>query len=80
MLWQRLNKEARWYTGRVWIGYDIHMHPQKANIQLQGVDRCVLTVGVISGPHCQIGALHWHHFTSCGFTWLEKSALEKQTS
>ena len=45
----------------------------------QGLDRHV-TVGVISGPHCQIGALYWCHFTSRGFTWLEKSTLEKQTS
>ena len=52
------------------------MHPQRANIPLQGLDKCVLTVGVISGPHCPIGALHWRHFTSCGFTWLEKHSGE----
>ena len=31
------------------------MHPQKAIIPLQGLDRRVLTVGA---PHSQIGALH----------------------
>ena len=35
------------------------MHPQRANIPLQGLDRRVLTVRGISGPHCQIAALHW---------------------
>ena len=44
--------------GRVLNGYDVHVLPQKANIPLQGLDRCVLTVGAISGPHCQIGALN----------------------
>ena len=58
--------------GRVLNGYDVHVLPQKANIPLQCVDRCVLTVGAISGPHCQIGALNWYHFTSHGFTWSEK--------
>ena len=28
----------------------MYMHPQKANITLQGLDRCALTVGAISGP------------------------------
>ena len=58
----------------------MYMHPQRANIPLQGVDRRVLTVGAISGPHSQIGALLWPHFTSRGFTWSAKSTLEKQTS
>ena len=48
------------------------MHPQKANIPLQGLDRCALTVGAISGPHSQPGVLLWRHFTSHGFTWSEK--------
>ena len=26
------------------------MHPQRANNSLQGLDRCALTVGAISGP------------------------------
>ena len=55
------------------------MHPQWANIPLQGLDRRELTVGAISGPHSQIGALHWCHFTSHGFTLSAKSAQEKQT-
>ena len=33
------------------------MYPQRANIPLQGLDRCALTVGAISGLHSQIGAL-----------------------
>ena len=33
------------------------MHPQRANIPLQGLDRRALTVGAISGPHSQPGAL-----------------------
>ena len=33
----------------------------------------IVTVGAVSGPHCQIGALHWHHFTSCELTWLVKA-------
>ena len=53
--------------GRIESGHDIHVHPQKANIPLQGLDKCVLTVGTISGLHCQIGSFHWHHFTSGGF-------------
>ena len=56
------------------------MYPQWANIPLQGLDRCVLTVGAVSGPRCQIVALHWCHFTSLELTWLAKSTLEKQTS
>ena len=32
------------------------MHPQRANIPLQGLDRRALTVGAISGPHSQPGA------------------------
>ena len=36
-------------------------------------DRHILIVGAISGPHCQISALHWNCFTSCEFTWLAKS-------
>ena len=38
------------------------MHPQRANIPLQGLDRRALTVGAISGPHSQPGALLWRHF------------------
>ena len=32
------------------------MYPQRTNIPLQGLDRCALTVGAISGPHSQIEA------------------------
>ena len=38
------------------------MHPQRANIPLQGLDRRALTVGAVSGPHSQPGALLWCHF------------------
>ena len=54
--------------------------PQWANIPLQGLDRCVPTMGATSSPHCQIRAIHWHHLTSCEFTWSAKGTLEKQTS
>ena len=30
------------------------MYSQMANIPLQGLDRCALQVGAMSGPHCQI--------------------------
>ena len=48
-------------NGRVYSGCDIRMHPQRANIPLQGLDGYLLTMAAISGPHCQIRALHWHH-------------------
>ena len=35
----------------------IYIHPQRANIPLQGLDRYALTVGSISGPHSQNGGL-----------------------
>ena len=56
------------------------MHPQRANISLQGLDRCALIVGAILGPHSRLGALLWRHFTSRGFTWSAKSIQGKQTS
>ena len=71
----KAKKEARGHNGRVLSSYDIHMHPQMANIPLQGLGRLVLTAGVILSLHCQIGALHWHHFTRHGFTWSRKKAL-----
>ena len=46
------------------------MHPQKADIPLQGLDRCVLIVRAISGPHCQIGALNWYHFTMQSWIYM----------
>ena len=48
------------------------MHPQRVNIRLQGLDRCALTMGAISGPLSQLGALLWRQFTSHEFTWLAK--------
>ena len=55
-------------------------HAQRANIPLQGLDKHALTVGAISGPHSQLEALLWCHFTSRGFTWSAKSIQEKHTS
>ena len=37
-------------NSRVQSCYDVYMHQQRANIPLQGIDRCALTVGAISGP------------------------------
>ena len=58
----------------------MYMHPQMANIPLQGLDRRTLTVEAISGPYGQLGALLWCHFISHGFTWLAKSIQGKHTS
>ena len=52
-----LNKEKEDTNSRVQSSYDVYMHPQRANIPLQGLDRRALTVGAISGPHSQLGAL-----------------------
>ena len=78
--WQKLN-QRRNKTQRVEFrvaSYDVYMHPQRANIPLQGLDRPALTVGAISGPHSQPGALLWRHFTSRGFTWLAKAFRESR--
>ena len=56
------------------------MHPQRANVPLQGLDRRALIVGAISGPHSQPGALLWRHFTILGFAWSTKSIQGKQTT
>ena len=74
-----LNKEED-TNSRVQSSYDVHMHPQRTNILLQGLDRRALTVGAISGPHSHIGALLWRQFTIRGFTWSAKSIQGKQTS
>ena len=59
----------------------MYMHPQRATIPLQDLDRRALTVGAISGPHSQPGApLLWHNFTRRGFTQSAKSIQGKQTS
>ena len=36
------------------------MYPQRANIAVQGLDRCVLIVGAISGPHCPLPLVPFH--------------------
>ena len=55
-------------NGSVQSGYDVYMYPQWASSPLQGLDIHVLTVGVISGLHCQFNIYHWHQFTSHEFT------------
>ena len=55
------------------------MYLQRANIPLLGLDIRALTVGAISGPNSQIGALHWWHFTSYGFIWLHSGKAERLT-
>ena len=62
-------------NSRVYSGYDVHMYPKRTNVPLQALGRRAVTVGAISGPHCQIVALHWHSFTSHGFTRSAKSTL-----
>ena len=57
--WQKLNqrrKKTQIVEFRV-ASYDKYIHPQRANIPLQGLDRHALIVGAISGPHSQLGAL-----------------------
>ena len=58
--------------------YDFHMHPQRANIPLQGLNRCMLTVGATSVPHYQIGALNWYHIMV--LHGQKKALWRKQTS
>ena len=55
------------------VAIDVYMQSQKVNIP-QGLDRCALTVGAISGTHSQVGALLRCYFTSLGFiiTWSAK--------
>ena len=36
------------------VGYDVHLYVQRANIPLQGLDRCVLTVGALSGTPAKL--------------------------
>ena len=75
-----LKKKKQDTNSIVQSSYDMYMHPQKANIPLQGLDRCALAVGAISGPFSQLGALLWCHFTSHRFTWSAKRIQGKQTS
>ena len=62
----------------VWSGYIIMtMCTHKGQYSTtRPIDKCVLTMSMISGPHCQIEALHWHHISSGGFTWSEKHSGE----
>ena len=72
--WQKLKqrrKKTQIVEFRVAM-YDIYMHPKRANILLQGLDRHELTVGAISGPHSKIGALLWCHCICHGFTCSAK--------
>ena len=55
-------------------------HHNVTNIPLQDLERRALTVGALSGPQSQTGALLWCHFTISVFTWLAKSIQGKQTS
>ena len=50
--WQKLKQKAK--MTRDYSSYDVHAYSQRVNIPLQGLDRCVLTVREVSGPHCQI--------------------------
>ena len=43
-----------------------------ASNPLQGLYRHALTVGAISGPHNQSGALLWCHLTGCGIYMIGK--------
>ena len=58
----------------------MYLHPQRIDVQLEGLDIRAPTVGAISGPHSKIGALLWRHFTSRGLTCSAKSIQGKQTS
>ena len=54
------------------------MHPQRANIPLQGLDRRALTVGAISGPHSQPGALLWRHLPVVDLHGWQKAFRESR--
>ena len=56
----------------------MYMHPQRANIPLQGRDERALTVGAISGPQSQPGALLWRHFTNRGLHGWQKAFRESR--
>ena len=79
--WQKLNqRRKKTQIVEFRVAMTCTCTHKRANIPLQGLDRCALTVGAISGPHSQPGALLWRHFTSRGFTWSAKSIQGKQTS
>ena len=52
-----LNKKKEDTNSRIESTYDMFMHPQRAIIPLQGLDRRAQTVGAISGPYSQDGGL-----------------------
>ena len=52
--WKKLKQDNK--NSRVYSSYDVY-NPPRVNILLQGLDRRALTVGAISGPHSQIGAI-----------------------
>ena len=60
------SSEATWYKWeRLWhlcvLTIGQYYNP------LQCLDKCVLTVGAVSGLHYQFKAHHWHYFTNCEF-------------
>ena len=68
--WQKLNqRRKKTYTVEFKVAMTCTGTHKRANIPLQDLDRHTLTVGAISGPHCQLVALLWCQFTSHGFTW-----------
>ena len=62
------NKMTQMAEFRVTIMISTCTH-HKPIFHLHGLDRHVLPMGTISGPHCQIRALYWQRFTSREFTW-----------
>ena len=79
--WKRLNqrsKMAQWWS----LDWLWHPHsPTKGQYStVRPRQTCAVSGSHIRSVYCQIEALHWCHFTSLGFTWLEKGTLVKQTS
>ena len=66
--WQRLKQRSKMTQMVEFIVVVTSTCIHKANIPLQGLDRHLLTMGAISGPHCQIRALHWHHLQGRSWT------------
>ena len=78
--WQKLNQRGNNYdtNSRVQSNYDVYLLPQRTNIPLQGLDRHALTVEVISGPHSEIEALLWHHYTIVDLHGRQKAFRESR--
>ena len=56
-------------NGKVYSGYDVYIIICTTKGPLQDLDKHVLAVEVVSGPHCITVALHWCYFTiNCEFT------------